>query len=266
MMDTSYKVLVTNDYDMFKRLEGNRSVTELRVKKISNSIKTVGYVMNPIIVNERFEVIDGQGRLEVLRRLELPVYYIVVNGIGRKECIAMNINQTNWSLYDYIQSYAEIEMEPYVYLLDVLNAFKKNFKLPVILNAITGKIDSASVAVRDGRFTCTKEEYEHGREILSWLTQFVPIISRVQGHTEFYYMALNFCYSDPEVDNKRLYDKMSALQASLIPVVTIQQAFDQIENIYNDHARTKVYIKTNYRKYLDSKLVWYSARYANKYE
>ena len=106
MMDTNYKVLVTNDYDMFKRLEGNRSVTELRVKKISNSIKTVGYVMNPIIVNERFEVIDGQGRLEVLRRLELPVYYIVVNGIGRKECIAMNINQTNWSLYDYIQSYA----------------------------------------------------------------------------------------------------------------------------------------------------------------
>ena len=79
-------------------------------------------------------------------------------------------------------------------------------------------------------------------------------------------MALNFCYSDSEVDHKRLYDKISALQANLIPVVTIQQAFDQIENIYNDHARNKVYIKTNYRKYLDDKLAWYSARYASKYE
>jgi len=265
-METNFKVMVTNDYDMFKRLEGNRNVTELRVKKITNSIKDVGYVMNPIIVNEKNEVIDGQGRLETLRRLELPVYYIVVEGIGRKECIAMNINQTNWRLYDYIHSYAEIGIVSYVYLLDAVKAFQKSFRLPVILNAITGKIDCSSKAVREGRFICSREEYERGKEILSWLMQFTPIIERVKGHTEFYYMALNFCYSDPEVDNARLYSKMSTLQASLIPVTTIQQAFEQIEDAYNDHARNKVYIKTNYRKYLDGKFAWYEVLHSDKYQ
>lgn len=265
-METKYKVLMTNDYDMFKKLEGNRSVTELRVKKISNSIKNIGYVMNPIIVNEHLEVVDGQGRLETLRRLELPVYYIVVDGIGRKECVAMNINQTNWSLYDYIRSYAEIGSEPYINLLNTLDTFGKDFKLTVILNAITGKIESSSKSIKDGLFTCTKEECEYGREILLWLAQYVPIIGRLQGRTEYYYMALIFCYSDAEVDNKRLYDKMNLMQASLIPVSTIQQALEQIENAYNYHARTKVYIKTNYRKHLDRKFAWYTTRYANKYE
>lgn len=265
-METAYKVMVTNDYEMFKELQGNRQVLESRVKKIIKSIDDVGYVLNPLIVNEKYEVIDGQGRLKALRQLEMPVYYIIVEGIGLKECQSMNINQVNWGIYDYIYSYAQIGNESYIDLLRLVDTFKKNFRLTVVLYALTGKIDSNSYAIKEGDFKCTREDSKNANESLSWLVQFNSIIERLPGHTEFYYMALLFCRSDPEVDNNRLFEKMTLLQANLIPVTTIQQALEQIESIYNDHARNKVYIKTNYRKFLDGKYGWYEGRYGDKYE
>lgn len=56
----------TNNYDQFKRLVGNREVNPKRVKTIKKSVEEIGYIPNPIIVNENMEVIDGQGRLQAL--------------------------------------------------------------------------------------------------------------------------------------------------------------------------------------------------------
>lgn len=266
MSETTYKVMVTNDYDLFNRLNGNRSVEEQRVKKIINSINNVGYVLSPILVNEKMEVVDGQARLEAFRRLEMPVYYIIQNGIGRKECISMNINQTNWTLPDYIASYAEMGDAAYQRLIQLVDMFGKTFRLSTIIYSVTMKVWSNNAKIRNGEFECSQDEFERAQETLSWLIKFVPIISRVQGRTEYYYMALMFCYGDAEVDNDRLYNKLAQMQAGLIPVSAIQQALEQIEDMYNDHIRNKVYIKTNYRKYLDNKYAWYEVRYGNKSE
>lgn len=95
-------ILQTMDYSKFKKLKGNRNVDPVRVQRIIQSIKKVGYITSPLIVNEDLEVIDGQGRLEALRILGLPVEYIVHENIGIDECISMNINQINWVDRDYI--------------------------------------------------------------------------------------------------------------------------------------------------------------------
>lgn len=168
-------------------------------------------------------------------------------------------------MMDYVASYAEMGNTSYQYLLQLFETYGKNFKFQVIRYALTGKIDSGSKAIKEGRFQCTKEGYDLAKEILAWSMKFIPIFSKIQGHTEFYYMALIFCCSDQEVDNERLYDKLYILQANLIPVATIQQALEQIEAIYNNRLKQKVYIKTNYRKYLDNKYGWYEERYGDKY-
>ncbi|MBQ2600753.1 ParB N-terminal domain-containing protein [bacterium] len=65
----------TTDYDKFKTLDGNRTVEKSRVNKILKSINDNGYIHCPIIVNERMEIIDGQGRLEAVKQLGIPVEY-----------------------------------------------------------------------------------------------------------------------------------------------------------------------------------------------
>ena len=83
-------VLRTSDYSVFNIMTGNRDVPEIRVRKIKDSIQKNGYIFNPIICNEKMEVVDGQGRLEALKRLGLPVEYIVHPGLTVSDCIVMN--------------------------------------------------------------------------------------------------------------------------------------------------------------------------------
>lgn len=259
------KVYVTTDYKKFKRLDGNRAIQEARIKKIIASIRKVGYVLSPIVVNENIEIIDGQARLEAFKRLNLPVYYVVAEGAGIDECIAMNINQTGWTLTDYIDSYADTGNISYVYLSQLLKAYKGIFQNKVILNIATGKVERSNGIIKEGRFSCDATMYNESQRVLSWLKNFRQPIDRVDGHTEYYYMALAFCYSDPEIDNDKLIGKVTQLQANLIPVTTIQQALEQLENVYNNRSHNKVYIVTNYRKYMEGKYAWYGNKYGNKY-
>ena len=112
--------LNTRNYEIFKKLQGNRAVQEDRIKNIINSINEVGYIKSPIVVNEKREVIDGQGRLEAAERLNLPIHYIIVPGIGIEECRAMNINQKSWGLTDYIKSYADMGQESFILIQKII--------------------------------------------------------------------------------------------------------------------------------------------------
>lgn len=103
----------TQDYSMFKHLEGNRTDAVARGAKIIKSIRENGYILSPIAINENAEVIDGQGRLYALECEALPVHYYVVPGAGIDECIAMNIYGTKWKMNDYIESYASRGKQPY---------------------------------------------------------------------------------------------------------------------------------------------------------
>ena len=258
-------VYETTDYRLFKRLEGNRVIQEQRIKKVMSSIRKVGYILSPIVVNENNEIIDGQARLEAFKRLNLPVHYVIAPGAGIEECIAMNINQTSWTLEDYIDSYADTGNISYIYLSQLLKAYKGIFRNKVILNVATGKVESSNGIIKEGRFSCDAAKYSESQRVLSWLKNFRQPIDRIDGHAEYYYMALAFCYSDPEVDNDRLIEKIIQLQANLIPVTTIQQALEQVENVYNNRSRNKVYILTNYRKFMEGKYAWYEGKYGSKY-
>ena len=133
--EEAYKVYTTKDYSIFKRLVGNRDIPESRISKIVESIQTIGWVHNPIIVNEKMEVIDGQGRLTALQRLKMPVEYIIAEGAGNKECIYMNMNMVNWKLPDFIKSYAEQGNENYQRLLSLMERYA-NGNLDIISTAV----------------------------------------------------------------------------------------------------------------------------------
>ena len=152
-----------------------------------------------------------------------------------------------------------------MYLSQLIKAFNKKLQLKVIVSAITGKSEMPNGELKAGTFVCTQEQYEIATRSLSYLLQFKDIIDRIGGRTECYYMALIFCWGDEAIDNDRLVKKMRQLQANFIPVINIQQAFDYIEDAYNNRSRDKVYIKTRYKQYLDDRYNWYLSRYGNKY-
>jgi len=257
-VESTIKVYETRDYDIFKRLDGNRAIKDGRVKKIIDSIMAVGYLPVPVIVNEKYEIIDGQGRIEACRKTEEPVYYIKVPKIGIEECISMNINQANWKVMDYIESYAERGVRSYQYLLKILDNYQKYYKQRTVLYAIFDKTPSGKGLVSDiknGSILIDQKTYDRARVALSWLISVKDAVEYIGGHTEYYYMALLYCYRRDDIDNERLIEKVKKEQLNLLPVTGMLQALDQLEAIYNYRIGNgkKVYIATEYKKDLDER-------------
>lgn len=252
-MKTTYVVHSTTDYGKFKKLEGNRSVTELRVKRIMSSIEKIGYIKNPIVVNEKYEIIDGQGRMEALSRMGLPIDYVVHEGAGIRECVEMNINMSNWTMNDYIQSYADQGLLSYQYFMNLLKQFPK-MKIGCVHCALTGKGQIGKNTIRDGSFTCTAEQYMNAVETLEFIESIKPHLKNVHGRLDLLINALIFIYqNEPQVDIDRLSDVIDRNSNMLGECATIEGALKDLEKLYNRRLRgTLMNFANDYIEFLRS--------------
>lgn len=133
-MDKEFcKILSTYEYDKFKKIKGNRKINFKNLGKIINSMSKKQLVI-PILVNEKYEVIDGQHRLQSCIELGLPVYYYMIAGYGDNEVITTNLNQENWSKPQFLDYYIEHENENYIRFKDI--ASNHGLNISQLLNII----------------------------------------------------------------------------------------------------------------------------------
>lgn len=113
-------IFSTTDYDIFNFLTGNRTINANNVKKLKESISENGYKKSqPIIVNQDFEIIDGQHRFVACEELKLPIYFTIEreDEDSIKLTQDLNKNQKNWGLIDYIKSYVDRGYQDYINFL-----------------------------------------------------------------------------------------------------------------------------------------------------
>lgn len=65
----------TNDYSLFKQLPNARPINQKRVEKLMYWIVSHEIENPKIVVNKRFEILDGYHRLEACKKLGLPIPY-----------------------------------------------------------------------------------------------------------------------------------------------------------------------------------------------
>ena len=230
----AYKVYTTKDYSIFKRLVGNRDIPETRISKIVESIQTIGWVHNPIIVNEKMEVIDGQGRLTALQRLKMPVEYIIAEGAGNKECIYMNMNMVNWKLPDFIKSYAEQGNENYQRLLSLMEKYAGG-NLDIISTAVYRVSKSKHRDIKQGTLQLTEEQAKAAIPRLEFIK---PILEKIDerklpGSLVTLMQTLIYYFDYPEVDKDRLAYSVEKYIYNSTPWVLNTDCETEVENCYN---------------------------------
>lgn len=237
-------VFLTDRYEMFKLLRGNRAIEDGRVAKIMDSIEKVGFINTPIVCNEKFEVIDGQGRLEACKRKKLPVPYIVIPGLGIEECVNMNIYQSTWKMDDYINSGADRGIKAFVRLKEFIN------RSPYPIAITTWALYQTSMrnlldVIKAGKLKLTDEQISLGSELIRFYANFDDIPTNKRS---VFYAALGRCYMIPEIDNARLIAKVHAFPREFSALAAVTDTMDVIETVYNQHMRAgnHVYIKTLY--------------------
>lgn len=118
-------VRLSNNYGMFKHIAGNRDLVESNIQAIMNQLRERGQ-QQPIIINERNEIIDGQHRLEACKRLKLPIQYIKKSGANIEDVISTNMVGKKWTLNDYINRYASEGNKEYMKLQKFTETAKEN--------------------------------------------------------------------------------------------------------------------------------------------
>lgn len=247
------RVIRTDDYSQFKKLEGNRGVGD-RAAKIKAKIIENGYIMCPIIVNENFEVIDGQGRLEALKELGLAVDYIKVEGLGLQHCIAMNAGLTNWKIGDYIASYIELENENYI-LLDNLMKQYPDINVVSLIAVVNEKYSFGGggfngAVIKNGELEITKQMADEARPKLEYISKSLPYLKEVGGMVRYWITALHFCYNMPEIDNRQMASKIQKYHKGMTACANTKTALQELERVYNYRATKRAYPTAAYDKYI----------------
>ena len=152
------KIYETYDYGKFHLIKGNRKMKSNHLAKLQKSI-VEKYLLTIVIVNENYEIIDGQNRFETAKNNNLPIRYIICEGYGIKEVQIYNLNQSNWNNIDYVNSYVEDNREDYIRLNQFREKFPK-FSLEtcifLLTNSKTGDNPRLLLKTNDKFYSTTK--------------------------------------------------------------------------------------------------------------
>lgn len=124
------KYYSTRDYDKFVFNKKNRGVNKVHVSNLVESIQNNNLLFaQPILVNDKYEIIDGQHRLCAAQKLGERIYYIIKPGLSIEDAIALNINTKNWGYKDYMHYWIEQGNENYAYFKSFLHKYGISYSL-----------------------------------------------------------------------------------------------------------------------------------------
>jgi len=234
----------TNDYSLFKLHPNNRDVDKKHVDSLKASMQ-VKYIMQPIIVNNKMEVIDGQHRLKASEELGYEVYFIK-GDYELSDMVALNTNQKNWSLPDYVNYHATSGNKTYQQLLDLSNEFGVTISL-VYYNTIANKDVSGNTNKKE---TKTLSMFKNGTLQFNYEDTYallekasnVCIALETKMETRLVAAIRNINQSD-NYDHDRMVAKCKKYNYLFELKRNASEYIDLLEQIYNFHNKYKLSLK-----------------------
>ena len=249
------KVYETTDYSKFKRMTGNRDV-EKRAKKYLENIAEVG-IITPVIVNELWEIVDGQARVQCGIWLEIPIPYIMIPGLRLEAVLDVNRYVMKWNAREIVHGYAENGNLGHMYLESLSKQFKQ-FELSTIYFAVSGRTCNSNQIIEDVKnHGISVNAYNSAIKKLEYLAEVNPFFAHIAGTKRPCQAAILWLYDQEEVDKDRLKDSIKKRCTTLLPMPNNIIAMEQIEAVYNWHRQNalpltlmyKTAIKSNQREY-----------------
>lgn len=232
----------TKDYSLFKLSKRNRPIKQVKVDNLVKSIKKVNLLDSyPILVNEKYEVMDGQHRLKAAEKLGLEVYYSLKKEAVDEVMILTNNNQNKWQISVYLNFFAD--NENYKKFKEYLTKypFVPMSSLMYIIGPSTITGGSTNKAFREGTFLVENEE--EGREILEALREIEPYLHDGVSTNRQFYKAFRRVFEHPDFDAERLIERFKVSGRRLHMFANIKEYIRGIEDIYNYHMgkQTRLY-------------------------
>jgi hypothetical protein len=232
-MENNNIVKTTTDYGMFKVVDGNRNLNLTHLRKLEESIKQ-NYLFTVILVNERFEIIDGQHRFNVIKKLGLPLNYTIVNNYGLSQVQILNQNSRVWNMLDYEDGYCKMGVKEY----QIFKEFRLKYKFTITttLTMFLGNLGSTgnmTELFKSGNLKI--KNYQECILNAERILLLKPLFENCQDRSFVYSMLTLF--RNKNFNFEEFYHKLQLNPTKLVRCVDKEAYIALIEEIYNYRRR-----------------------------
>ena len=269
---STISVRSTTDYGQFKYVSGNRILNESNINAIANQIRQHGQ-QQPIIINERYEIIDGQHRLEACKKLKIGVEYIKRKGATIDDVISTNIVGKKWGFEDYIHRFATEGNQDYIDLVKFIKVAKSKGIAPstAICIAKGNSAETSYYMYDDQKVRMNQSKDSKGPKVLYRVGSAEALgffkmpnkdeankrLNQIMAFSEFsfynkvsFVKAINQCMRIKEMDFNRLLQSARKNPRRFTNEATTENFIQMFEEIYNWRRQNKLPIVNNPQRYL----------------
>ena len=231
------QVHTTTDYFLFKPIEGNRNKNLLHINRLKKSMAET-YLFTVIIVNEKYEIIDGQHRFDVIQELKLPLNYIVCNGYGLNEVHILNQNSKTWTSDDYLDGYCKLGYKDYLKYREFKELYGiGHYECMWLLNG--SQLSNPTQVFFTGDFKI--KNYNEACKIIEKIMLVEPYYEEWKRRS--FILAMLQLFKNPNFELTEFLQKLKLQPTALSNCSTTNQYVSLIEEIYNYRRREKVNLR-----------------------
>lgn len=237
MVKHSNQVHTTTDYFLFKPIEGNRNKNLLHINRLKKSMAET-YLFTVIIVNEKYEIIDGQHRFDVIQELKLPLNYIVCKGYGLNEVHILNQNSKTWTSDDYLDGYCKLGYKDYLKYKEFKELYGiGHYECMWLLNG--SQLSNPTQVFFTGDFKI--KNYNEACKIIEKIMLVEPYYEEWKRRS--FILAMLQLFKNPNFELTEFLQKLKLQPTALSNCSTTNQYVSLIEEIYNYRRREKVNLR-----------------------
>lgn len=223
------------DYSKFRRLGSNRDVLSGRLNKLMASISEK-YILNPIVINEYYEVIDGQGRFEACKALGKPIHYIIAKGATIEDCRRMNKYNSKWALTDFVDSYSKALNINYMVLKNTCEDTKMNLSRVLRLANRGGSERGGSTKmsiIESGKLIFTAEDAKTVKMAVKAANEIREALQFTLRPNDAFYTSVKIAVETDGYDHDRMLKNCKACRSTYNQMSNLGAQLKEFERIYN---------------------------------
>jgi predicted 3-demethylubiquinone-9 3-methyltransferase (glyoxalase superfamily) len=231
--EASVKLFFTNDYARFRMINGNRQLNENKINKIIREIENGNDMLRyyPIQVKEngdRLDILDGQHRFWISKKLARAVFYILVKEEKSMPDIAkINSNVEKWKVADFVNCYVQHGNKNY----ETIQWFQDTYGISL---SVTLKMLSSGSPGNEGANTSMTEMFRNGEFEVKTLDAAVELAEDCK----------LFCNFQNWRSRAFVIAIYRIKKAAFVPILELSAAYDKRRDMLTQQANYKAYVNT----------------------
>jgi hypothetical protein len=236
----------TKDYELFKLRNDNREkIDKNHLSRMVESLRDKNLLyLKPILVNSKYEIIDGQHRFLAAKELGIELYYEVSDEIEAKDLIQMNLS-LQWKLHDYLNFYVKNGYPEYIKLNNYVKS--SGVHLRNCIGIGYGNSHDTINEFRAGKYVFNMDQFEDN---IFLINKTIETINRYAGKFEFtkslkFWRALIILFDHPSFNEEIWIARLTKYVYRIQVKVSTLEYCKLFQDIFNKNNADKVDLTCN---------------------